>query len=340
MTVKRVAQQSAPSFSAENLYQRFCHIFTSSILEEAGIRQTVLTDPDTEVALGDHCRLLELAAIRSADDCLGLHIGSEIKPGDMGPLGYTILNSPTVRKALENFSRYLHVYARGCDMTLEEEKELAYFKFSYTIVEPSVLGRRQEAECTLAMVKHVIEVATDRSWRLEEVHFEHPKPESVLEHKRIFAAPVSFGREINCLVFAKAQLDQEIVQAESRLYQVLEAHLSDVLNNQVEEDDIVATVGNIIAKSLSNGIPSIDDVAKELCMTKRTLQRRLSDRDKLYNEYADEIRQQMARQYVENTKLPLTEVAFLLGYAHVSAFSRAFRRWAGLTPNECRAQNI
>ena len=104
----------------------------------------------------------------------------------------------------------------------------------------------------------------------------------------------------------------------------------------MEEDDLVTKVGNAIAKSLSNGVPSIDEVAAALFMTKRTLQRRLADEGVLYNEYADEIRRKLAVQYVKNTKMPLTEVAFLLGYSHVSAFSRAFRRWMGQSPNDFR----
>ena len=126
------------------------------------------------------------------------------------------------------------------------------------------------------------------------------------------------------------------MHAEPRLFEVLEEHLAQVVTTQVEENDLVARVGNAIAKSLSSGVPSIDDVAASLFMTKRTLQRRLADEGVLYNEYADESRRKLAVQYVKNTKMPLTEAAFLLGYSHISAFSRAFRRWTGESPNEFR----
>ncbi len=336
MNVTRLEHELVPSFAAEGLYQSFSDILTPELLEEAGIPTSVLTDRETVVSLENHCKLLELAAAKTGDDFLGLHIGSEAKSGDMGALGYTILNSPTLRIALENFTRYLRVYARGCDMSLETKGGLAFFNFNYTIVEPNAIGRRQEAECTLALVNHLIELGLGCSWELKEVHFEHPRPEDISKHKYIFASPIYFGKSVNSLVFNKGLLDREIVQAETGLYKVLESHLSDVMSSQVEENDLLATVGNFIAKSLSNGVPNIGDVASQLCMTKRTLQRRLRVEGKLYNEVADEIRQQMAQQYVAQTKMPLTEIAFLLGYAHVSTFSRAFRRWTGLTPNECR----
>lgn len=336
MAIKSSAALNAPSFAAEGIYQKFSDVF-EPLLEEVGIPSSVLTNPDIEVPLAKHCNLMELAAQRNGDDCFGLHLGSKVHAHDMGALGYAIINSPTILDVLQNFARYLHVFARGCDMALEVEGDTARFTFSYSIVEPGIIERRQEAECTLALVKHVVDTAADSQWCPSEVHFEHPKPENVSEHRRIFGAPVYFSKEINCFIFDKKILDQKVRRAESRLYTVLEEHLRQALANQAEEDDLVATVGNIIAKSLSNGIPGADEVASKLCMTKRTLQRRLSDRGVLYNQYADKIRRQMARQYVEKTKLPLTEVAFLLGYAHVSAFSRAFRRWTGETPNECRS---
>ena len=329
------AEGSGPSFNAEGLFIRFGNLF-GPLVREVGISPEALTDPDVLVPLDKHCQLLELAARHHKDDFIGLKIGSEVEPRDMGPLGYTILNSPTVHAALKSFVRYLGVYARGCEMELQIEGDSVYFNYRYTITDPCALGRRQEAECTLAMLKHILEVITSRKFELKAVSFEHPQPEDTSKHERMFEAPLYFSQEVNSLKFKASLLDREIAHAEPRLFEVLEDHLAKVIDTQVEEDDLVTKVGNAIAKSLSNGVPSIDDVAAGLFMTKRTLQRRLADEGVLYNEYADEIRRKLAMQYVKNTKMPLTEVAFLLGYSHVSAFSRAFRRWMGQSPNDFR----
>ncbi|MGK0293356.1 MAG: AraC-like DNA-binding protein [Porticoccaceae bacterium] len=337
MTIKTSKQESAPSFVSETLYQSFRDIF-EPLLNEIDIPRTVLTDSSIEVSLAKHCDLMELAAEKLGNENLGLQIGSKVQPRYMGPLGYTILNSPNVLNALQNFCRYLHVYARGCDMALETDDKFAYFSFSYSIIDPGPIGRRHEAECTLAMVKNVIEVVTESKWKIEEVFFEHPTPTTTIEHKRTFGAPVHFSQQVNQLKFDKNILERKLPQADPRLFEVLEGHLKEALENQTQEDDIVSSVGIIIAKSLSNGIPSVDDVAASLFMSKRTLQRRLYDRGVLFNEYADEIRCKMAQQFVAKTKLSLTEVAFLLGYAHISALSRAFRRWTGKTPYEFRAE--
>jgi AraC-like DNA-binding protein len=329
------AQGNGPSFNAEGLFIKFGDML-GPLVEEVGISREALTDPDVLVPLDKHCRLLELAARHHQDDFIGLKIGKQVEPRDMGPLGYTILNSPTVHDALKSFVRYLGVYARGCEMELVIDGDTAYFNYRYTITDPCALERRQEAECTLAMLKHVLEVITSRKFELEAVSFEHPQPEDTSKLERMFEAPLYFSQEANSLKFKASLLDREIAHAEPRLFEVLEDHLAKVIDTQVEDDDLVTKVGNAIAKSLSNGVPSIDEVAAALFMTKRTLQRRLADEGVLYNEYADEIRRKLAVQYVKNTKMPLTEVAFLLGYSHVSAFSRAFRRWMGQSPNDFR----
>jgi len=326
---------SGPNFSAEGLYIRFGDIL-GPLVDEVGISREVLTDPHVLVPLDKHCRLLELAVRSQKDGFVGLNIGNKVHPRDMGPLGYTILSSPTVLAALQSFVRYLRVYARGCEFDLQVEGASAHLNYRYTITEPCALERRQEAECTLAMVKRSLEVITSKKLELEAVGFEHPKPEDISRHKQIFEAPLYFSQEVNSLKFKSSILQRKTAHAEHRLFEVLEKHLAHVITTQVDEDDLVSKVGNIVAKSLSSGLPGIDSVAASLYMTKRTLQRRLADEGVFYNEFADEIRRKLALQYVKNTEMPLTEVAFLLGYSQISAFSRAFRRWIGQSPMEFR----
>jgi hypothetical protein len=257
------AKRSGPDFNVEGMYIRFSDIL-GPLVEEVGISREALTDPNVLVPLDKHCRLLELAAQRRKDDFVGLKVGYQVHPRDMGPLGYTILNSPTVLAALQSFVRYLGVYARGCEFDLQIEGESAFFKYSYTFTEPCAIERRQEAECTLAMVKQALEVITSKKLELEAVCFEHPKPGDTSKHKQIFAAPLYFSQEVNSLKFKASILQREAAHAEHRLFEVLEKHLAEVINTQVDEDDLVAKVGNAIAQSLSNGVPSIDDVAATL----------------------------------------------------------------------------
>ena len=333
---KPVGNGAPPSFSAEGLFSKFSHLL-APLLSSVGIPHLALTDPHVQVPLDKHIRLLEAAAKFHQDDSIGARIGRSVQAADLGPLGFAILYSPTVLVALQNFSRYLMVYARGCDMELTLRGNMCVFTYRYTFAEPTAIERRQEAECSLAMIKSVVEEATGETFHLNAVRFQHPQPESSRYLEQYFNAPVCFDQPDNQIEFDSSLLKRAVIHAEPRLYEVLERHLETVLEKQDREENLVAKVGDIIARSLSSGVPSIDEVAASLHMTKRTLQRRLSDEDVLYNQFADNIRRKLATQYVGETAMPLTEVAFLLGYSHVSAFSRAFRRWVDETPHDYRA---
>ena len=91
-----------------------------------------------------------------------------------------------------------------------------------------------------------------------------------------------------------------------------------------------------VSQALSDGIPTLSDIAKRLGMSSRTLQRRLADSGHTYQKLIDEARRQLAEKLLRRTEYALNEVAFLTGFSDQSAFTRAFKRWAGQTPRSFR----
>ncbi len=324
-----------PTMMAEGVYAKFSDLF-EPYLEEVGIDKSALSDPNALIPLTSHARLMEVTAQKSGDPYFGLHLGLQIQNADMGAIGYAIENSPTVGAALRNFARYLAAYTRGCFFALKIEGDLAFYDFGYTLPELGLMDRRQEAECTLSLVLKLIRSVSGDNWSPKEVWFEHPRPEKTAEYKRVFGAPVEFGKPINRLVINASFLDKPVISAQPRLFAVIEEHLQHVIEGQDHELDLVNQVSNLVARELSNGVPTIDWVADQLAMTKRTLQRRLTDNDIGFSEIVDDVRRNMALQYVEKSGISLTEISFLLGYSHLSAFCRSFKRWTGTTPQNVR----
>ena len=324
---------SGTGFSAEKFFKSFAGIL-KPYLADAKISSKAISDPDYQVPLDRHCFLMEMVAARSNDPNLGLKLGTQYHPSDMGVLGHALLNAPDVGALLDNFVRYLSVYSRGCLMKLEIDGNQATFIYEYDITYPGPLGRVQEAECTLAMVKHAVEVAIDDRWELERVQFEHGKPESARFHFTTFGVPAEFGCSRNALSFGRAWLARKNPNAESRLHEALEYYLSENVAGREVDNDIVAQVGKLVARRLSSGTPLIDDIADELCITRRTLQRKLAAKDVTYGSYLEDIRRRLAFGYFKSREISVSEVAFLLGYSQVSTFSRAFHRWSGRSPQQ------
>ncbi|HQU74165.1 MAG TPA: helix-turn-helix transcriptional regulator, partial [Calditrichia bacterium] len=103
-----------------------------------------------------------------------------------------------------------------------------------------------------------------------------------------------------------------------------------------DDGDLAGRVRGQVSQALSEGVPRISDVAGQLGMSGRTLQRKLADQGYSYQSLVDEARRHLAGQLLRETDYALVEVAFMTGFSEQSAFSRAFKRWEGQTPRSYR----
>src|SRR5262249_6054863 len=144
-----------------------------------------------------------------------------------------------------------------------------------------------------------------------------------------------FGKGYNRIVFQPQALRESIISADPELYQALKGHFPAAPGSQ---QTVAEQVRGVLKKRLPNGAPLMDEVARELQVSPRTLQRRLSKHEVRYEQILEQLRMELAREYLQQPSLPNEEVAFLLGYSDGTAFSRAFRRWEGKSPNRYRGQ--
>ncbi len=304
------------------------------ICEAAGLRPSDLRDPDASIALHAYLNLLELAAQGSGDDCFGLRFGASYDPGDYGALGFVALNSPTVGAGLLNVGRYLGVMRDHCKVILEVENRLA--RLRYRLAAGTIGLRRQDAEMALARMCRGIRLVLGKDWAPREVHFEHPAPRDDAPHRDVFGAEVRFGQAMNAMIFDQQVLDIEIPSADSRLLRILEGFLEEELSRRRADPDLVQRVRRQVLDALGTGVPGIAEVAAAAGMSIRTLQRRLGEQGLTYNKLVDDLRHELALQYLEAREVSISEIAFLLGYSEASAFDRAFRRRSGVSPLEFR----
>ena len=122
------------------------------------------------------------------------------------------------------------------------------------------------------------------------------------------------------------------------LHDVLERQAAEIAARLPKGDGVAAEVRRILVTRLSQGDMQIDDVARELATSSRSLQRRLSEAGISYQQLLDDMRREAAHTYLTNPTLAIGEVAYLLGYSEPAAFHRAFKRWNGITPQAFRQQ--
>lgn len=305
------------------------------VLGAASLRADDLQDPMRDLTLAKYCGLFEAAAQQTRDGNFGLHFGHGFKPQQLGAIGYVAISSPTLAAGLHNMSHYFAAHQESSLLSLRTEGATATLE--YQVQDGRIARRRQDAELSIGMFCNVFWHCLGRNWAPLEIHFEHPRPLDGHEHAQLFRAPVYFARPSNAIVFRRSDLDTLMPGADPYLLSLLEPVLRD-RRARAGTGDLAGLVRRAIERTFSGSGPSIARVAAELDMTGRTLHRRLQERGESFNDLVRGVRRDLALQYLATPHIPLTEIAFLLGYSELSAFSRAFHQWAGMAPLRYRKQ--
>ena len=301
----------------------------ASILRLAGIEPSLLGNSQQRIPtrqLGVIWTEME----RAADDPnLGLHLG-ELRDGL--PSGHVLfsamLNSPTLGQALERYCRFHdimgdfiqpHMAARG----------------DTTVLKPAARGRvilhRQHVECIFCLLVSIVAHLSAAPPKVE-VRFAHRRPADISEHLRIFGRAVHFAQPENELAFERAYLELPIVAADEELLAVLEQYAERLLCRIRPAQTWSGKVAELLSRTLCDGKPRLAEVAGLLAVSRRSLQAKLKEEGTTYQAVLDSVRQELAVACLEDERLSLAEIAFLLGYADQSAFNHAFRKWTGDSP--------
>ena len=170
------------------------------------------------------------------------------------------------------------------------------------------------------------------------VEFARPRPRPDM-HRAYFGCPIRYGAPRNLLAMKSTDLDRPFPGHNPELLAILTPALASALNELQARNSTREQVNVVLKRRLASGRPELSDVARELGMSERTLQRRITDEGKTFRELLGQARQELGRQLLSDPLAEIDEVACLLGYQDASSFYRAFRDWEGVTPNRWRELN-
>lgn len=307
------------------------------IFGHTGISPEMTGQPTLQLSLKSYCRLFEESARLTRNDNFGLWFGNAFDPRDLGLWGYCAISAPTVGVALQNLVDLHPFQQQSTSMQLVRTPD-DLLRLEYRIDAPDIVERRQDAELSLGMFLNVMREGLGPAWAPEEVHFEHPKPEGWREHERAFGAPAFFSQPINALVFKPKILALPMPARDARLMAMMRLCLERLSERNDLRVSITDRVRAAIRAHLPDGFPTLDSVALELRLPAAVIQRELHYDGLSYNGLVEATRRDLALSYMRQRQLPFSEIAFLVGYSELSAFSRAVRRWTGLSPRSLRAR--
>ena len=304
-----------------------------AIFSSANLRISDISSPTNELNLFEYCELFEEAARQTHDPNFGLQFGAQFQPKKLGPIGYAVITSPTLGAAIRNMETYFPAHQELSSFGLIEDGSVLWL--SYQITDPRITRRRQDAEFSLGMFCNIFRHALGKNWCPLEVRFEHEQMEASA-HSHYFGAPVRFGRRINAFAFTRDVLSTPMPERDPYLYAIIEAMLKSRRALQGSPHDLVSVLRTQIKMNLGERTPSLIDIARILGQSPSGLQRQLAVIGMSYNDVLRSAREELALHYLRTSDMSLTEVALCLGYSELSAFSRAFRNWTGISPHRFR----
>jgi AraC-like DNA-binding protein len=288
-------------------------------------------DPDERIPIHNVHEWLAAAIERTQDPNLGVRAGALMATGDAGVVDYVLDTASTVAEALEVTARYMRLLNDAVDCRLELDGSRVLFRMDARIATPPAA---EDFMLTGFFTSH----AWLRAIPDLEFWFMHPAPQNPIEHRRTFGATsCRFGAPCSGATFSRIHLQKRLERADPNLH-ALTRRLADIMLAELPPESSLFSdrVRTLVARELATPRLSTSWVARRLRMSSRTLARRLEAENTTFFALLDDARRDRAMRLMEDRSLTLTEIAFVLGFAHVASFHRAFRRWTGRTPADYR----
>jgi len=308
-------------------------VVVPAVLRRAGLPQDFFDQTRILVSTPELFALWRAIGEVSKDASIGVRLGTEASIARFHPMGLAALSTESFGAAINHMARYKKLSAPEEILHETVENEWAIqFRWSLAVdVEPAVL-----VEHCFAWVLTIARQGTGT--RISPMRVELVQPRSHTKAlERHFGCPVVCGASRNAIVFQATDAARPFVTRNIELLAMLAPQFDQELKDRYpDEDKFTELVRGAIQHRLTGHRPVVDDVARDLHMSARTLQRRLQDLGSSYQKVLDEARHQMARYYLSNSVLELAEAAYLLGYEDANSFARAFRAWEGMPPKNWR----
>jgi len=277
--------------------------------------------------------LLEACAQELDDPHFGLHLGGVSDFRAVGTISYTMSNAPTIRVALHNIVRYQSSFSRGFGVYFESPDSPAV---GFTLQDTDSAGIRHMGEMCIAIAINSMRTLIDERWSTAGASFQHPMCGTIEDYQHVLGCVPDFSCPRTEVRVSAQVASEPIPFADRTVLPIIERQLASVAKAYNENTPLLSEIRMEIARTLCDGSPTINDVARSLQLSSRTLQRRLRESGSGFRELLCEVRKQLAQEYLRTSSIDLLEVSLLLGYSDLSAFDHAFLGWFDESPSSYR----
>jgi AraC-like DNA-binding protein len=308
------------------------------LLRRVGLTPEIIAEPEERLSVRSQIALLNEAAIALKDECIGFTLARDFDPRELGLLYYVMVSSQTLGDALKRVARYSKITNEALVVGYREGNRLI-INLSYSGV-PRHTDRHQIEFCMFGVLR-ICRVLTGRKLVPQHFSISHYRSEGISEMTQFVGSKVEFGAERDEFALPADARELPLLHSDNRLNDLLLKYCEAALSDRGRDKSQLRTrVENAISSVLPHGRVHVEDVARSLGMSKRTLTRRLSEGGLNFTEILQQLRRDLAVRYLDDGQLQVSKIAWLLGFSDVSAFTHACKRWTGKTPSQMRTTGV
>lgn len=300
------------------------------LFQQAGLDVDQLQDPNARYPVENMSRLWELATAASGNPAFPLIVPQYVQPGTLHGLGLAILASSTVADALQRLVRFSHIVSTAAHVVANQNGDKLIVEFI-----PTSPVTRHAMEAFIATAVQITRMMLhDPTGTAERIELRSDTPANSAPYEQFFNCPVSFKQDRWALVVSDELAKRSLPLANAAIATANDSVVKHYL--AALDDTVVGKTRQFILEALASGLPSIEIIAPKLNMSARSLQRQLGDANESFTRLRESVQQDMAQNWLRNSNRSLVEITFRLGFSDQSNFSKAFKRWTGVTPGQYR----
>jgi len=278
----------------------------------------------------DKAQVKALALVN--DPAFGIRLAKYLHPSHLGALGHAWMASSSLKYAIHRLIRFGAMYNERMNLVASEVDELLKVE---THLDQGLVVPDMKVDSHLAGLLALCRLNFGPSLLPAFVRMQGKTPPDPTPWHEYFGVKVQFNQPENCIAFRL----QDVTKLLTGSSPMLVALHEDVIKRQIADlnrSDIINRAISATMEQLPSGGVSEASVASALNMTKRTLHRKLCEQGTSFRKILTGVRKEMVQRYLAEPTYSVTEISFMLGYTNTSAFSRAFRRWHGVSPTQAR----
>jgi len=304
------------------------------LLSRVGLTIAQIRDPERRINAPNQIAFLQAAAEALNDDFLGFNLAKEFDLRELGVLYYVMASSDSLGDALHRASRYSRITNEAIVLQYREAREPT-LRLTYSGV--SRHADLQQIEFCIAAMVRVFRTLSGRRFVPKHVSMSHIRSKGTAKFASFFGKGLQFGKGVDEIGFPAGSAEWALVDADAQLNKILRKVCEESLGSRKSNTGAFRTeIENTISPLLPHGQAKMDVIAKRLGMSTRTLTRRLAEEGVTFNEILQQLKASLAVRYLAEDDMPISRIAWLLGFEEASSFSHACRRWTGKSPRELR----